>query len=136
MAVVRNIAALAHGLGRHPLVTVNFILILILGCSWTLVGQSVRQRSSTDTCRPFHALRSSGSGGLGGRQLCPTLQQQLPREVFEQQASTQGALQARQGLTLRIEHVGDKSRRTGGEIRFYIATNRDACRDSGQKMIQ
>jgi hypothetical protein len=75
-------------------------------------------------------------GGLGWPQLCPTLQQQLPREVLEQQASTQRALQARQGLTLRIEHVGDKPRRTGGEIRFYIATSRDACGDSGQKMDQ
>jgi hypothetical protein len=72
-------------------------------------------------------------GDLGWQQLCPALQDQLPRDVLEQQASAQRTFQLQQGVTLSIEHVGDRPRPSGGEIRFYVATAHRADGATGQK---
>jgi hypothetical protein len=76
---------------------------------------------------------ASEDGGLGWSQLCPMLQNQLPRDALEQHSLTQRALQAQQGVTLSIDHVGDRPRPTGGEIRFYIATAHGSDGSTGQK---
>jgi hypothetical protein len=35
-------------------------------------------------------------------------------------------------MTLSVDHVGDRPRPTGGEIRFYVATARGADGSEGQ----
>ena len=72
-------------------------------------------------------------GGLGWSQLCPDLQAQLPRAVLEQQTQLQLTTQDQMGVTLKIDHVGDRPRPTGGEVRFYIATARATDGSTGQK---
>jgi hypothetical protein len=125
--------AWARGLRRHPLLLVHVALLLALaGAGLWRSGQLARGSSPTPADLFMQSIASEDAD-LGWAQLCPTLQEQLPREVLEQETLTQRALQARQGLTLHIEHVGDRPRPTGGEIRFYIATARDADGATGQK---
>jgi hypothetical protein len=89
--------------------------------------------SSVTPADLFMQSVATEDGGLGWRQLCPTLQSQLPREVLEQQSSAQRTIQAEQGVKLSIEHVGDRPRPTGGELRFYVATAVAADGSAGQK---
>jgi len=42
-------------------------------------------------------------------------------------------VEGRMGVALKIDHVGDRPRPTGGEIRFYIATARATDGSTGQK---
>jgi len=72
-------------------------------------------------------------GGLGWSQLCPDLQTLLPRDALEQQTEMQRTTQSQMGVTLRIDHVADRARPTGGEIRFYVATVHAMDGSTGQK---
>jgi len=72
-------------------------------------------------------------GGLGWSQLCPDLQTLLPRDVLEQQTEMQRITKSQMGVTLRIDHVADRARPTGGEIRFYVATAHAMDGSTGQK---
>jgi hypothetical protein len=109
--------------------------VLLLG-----VGTAAYSRS-TDLGRAmsptpadlFMQSVATEDGGLGWSQLCPALQDQLPRDVLEQQSMTQRTLQTQQRVTVSIEHVGDRPRPDGGEIRFYVATAHTADGSTGQK---
>jgi hypothetical protein len=130
---VRAALALVRGLKRHPLVLVNLVLVLLLAGAGLGRGG---QRAGASAAMPadlFMQSVAAEDGDLGWAQLCPGLQQQLPREALEQEALAQRDLQAKQGLTLSVEHIGDRPRPTGGEIRVYIATSHDADGASGQK---
>jgi hypothetical protein len=72
-------------------------------------------------------------GDLGWHQLCPDLQQQMPRETLEQLTATQRSVAADQGLTMTIDHVADRPGPNGGEIRFYLATLHSPDGATGQK---
>jgi len=130
--VARLITAVLRGLHRQPLLIVNAALLLGLGLAGYWRGTDF-VRSPLTPADLFMQSVASEDGGLGWSQLCPTLQSQLPRDVLEQHSLTQRMLQAQQGLTLSIDHVGDRPRPTGGEIRFYIATAHGADGSTGQK---
>ncbi len=125
--------ALARGLRRHALGVVNAFLLagLAAAASWRYA-----QPMWADSATPadlFMQSVAAEDGGLGWSQLCPDLQTQLPRSVLEQQTQLQRTIQSQMGVTLRIDHVGDRPRPTGGEIRFYVTTARATDGSIGQK---
>lgn len=125
--------ALARGLRRQPVVVVNALLLLAVIAAVYWRGTDLVRGGSLSPADLFMQSVAIEDGGLGWSQLCPTLQSQLPREVLEQQSMTQRTIQAQQGVKMSIEHVGDRPRPTGGEIRFYVATVHAADGSTGQK---
>ena len=125
--------ALVRGFRRHPLLMVNAVLLAAVAAAIAWRGMQVIRPGSPPPADLFIQSIATEDGDLGWRQLCPALQSQLPRDVLEEQARTQRTVQLQQGVTLSIEHVGDRSRPTGGEIRFYIATAHRADGSTGQK---
>jgi hypothetical protein len=115
------------------LVIVNLVLLAgLAGAGAWRSNEYARASAPTPADLFMHSIAIEDAN-LGWSQLCPALQAQLPRGVLEQQTLTQRALQVQQGLTVSIEHVGDRPRPTGGEIRFYLATTRDVGGATGQK---
>jgi hypothetical protein len=125
--------AVLRGLRRQPLLVVNAVLLLGLGFAGYWRGGTDFVRSPLAPADVFMQSVASEDGGLGWSQLCPVLQSQLPRDVLEQHSLTQRTLEAQQGVTLSIDHVGDRPRPSGGEIRFYVATVHGADGSTGQK---
>jgi hypothetical protein len=131
--VARYLAALQRGLWRHPLLLVNIALVLMVAAIGLSRGTGLATGNSSTPADLFMQSIATEDGDLGWAQLCPEMQNQLPREVLEQQTRAQRTLQQQQSLTLTVEHVGDRARPTGGEIRIYVATVHDADGASGQK---
>ncbi len=132
---LKTATAVAHGLRRHPVVLLNTLLLVALGVAvyWRL---SVPAFASTAVSVPadlFMQSVATEDGALGWQQLCPALQSQLPRDVLEQQTAMQRANAAQQGVTLTIQHVGDRPRPAGGQVRTYVATAKAADGSVGQK---
>jgi hypothetical protein len=61
------------------------------------------------------------------------VQAQVPRALVLEQAGAQRLAASEQAVTLSIDHVGDRSRPNGGQIRFYVATAHRADGSVGQK---
>jgi hypothetical protein len=61
-------------------------------------------------------------GSLGWRQLCPSVQAQIPQSDLIHQADAQRAAMEQSGVTLTQSFVGTRPRPTGGEIRVYVLT--------------
>ena len=125
--------ACARGLPRHPLLVLNVLLLvgLAVAAAWRYT-----QPLQADPPAPadlFMQSVATEDGGLGWSQLCPDLQTLLPRDVLEQQTEMQRITKSQMGVTLRIDHVGDRARPTGGEIRFYVATAHAMDGSTGQK---
>ena len=133
MTATRTSRALARGLQRHPLLLLNAVLLLLIGAVGIWRGANVVRANSQLPADLFMQSIASEDGGLGWNQLCPSLQQQLPRETLEQLTATQRTVASENGVTLTVEHVGDRPRPNGGEIRFYIATLHSADGAIGQK---
>jgi hypothetical protein len=134
LELVRKLtAAVGRGLKRHPLLLLN--LLLLAGVATALVWRGVDavRANAPAPADLFMQSIASEDGDLGWQQLCPALQDQLPRAVLEQQASAQRTFQLQQGVTLSVEHVGDRPRPSGGEIRFYVATAHRSDGSTGQK---
>jgi hypothetical protein len=127
------VVAVARGLRRHPLLVVNAILLVGLAATAAWRYPPPMWADSPTPADVFMQSVASEDGGLGWLQLCPDLQTQLPRDVLEQQTQLQRATQSQTGVTLRIDHVGDRPRPTGGEIRFYVATAHATDGSTGQK---
>jgi hypothetical protein len=130
--VVSVACALGRGLRRHPLLVLNALLLVGLGAAGVWRGVELTRAVATPADLFMRSVATEDAD-LGWRQLCPALQNELPRDVLEQHTLAQRTLQAQQGLTLSIEHVGDRPRPTGGEVRFYVATAHGADGSSGQK---
>ncbi len=125
--------ACARGLPRHPLLVLNVLLLvgLAVAAAWRYT-----QPLQADPPAPadlFMQSVANEDGGLGWSQLCPDLQTLLPRDALEQQTEMQRTTQSQMGVTLRIDHVADRARPTGGEIRFYVATAHAMDGSTGQK---
>jgi hypothetical protein len=106
------------------------VAIALVAC-WRLAGPA-----SANAPLPadlFMQSVATEDGALGWQQLCPALQQQLPRDGLAQQTLQLRTSQQQAGETLTIEHVGDRPRPTGGEIRVYVATAHAADGSGGQK---
>jgi hypothetical protein len=131
--VARLAAAVARGLTRHPLLLLNALLLAGVAAAFAWRGVEAGRATAPDPADLFMQSIATEDGDLGWQQLCPALQNQLPRDVLEQQASAQRTFQVQQGVTLSIEHVGDRPRPEGGEIRFYVATAHRADGSTGQK---
>jgi hypothetical protein len=131
--VVRLTAAVARGLKRHPLLLLNTLLLVGVATALAWRGADAGRATAPVPADLFMQSIATEDGDLGWQQLCPELQEQLPRDALEQQASTQRVFQLQQGVTLSIEHVGDRPRPSGGEIRFYVATAHRADGSTGQK---
>jgi hypothetical protein len=127
------LSALARGLGRHPFVVVNLLVLAGLAGAGAWRATEPSRASSPTPADLFMQSIATDDANRGWAQLCPALQAQVPLDVLEQQTLTQQAFQVQHGLTLSIEHVGDRPRPTGGEIRFYVATARDSGGATGQK---
>jgi hypothetical protein len=125
--------AVARGLRRHPLLLVNAVLLLLVITLGIWRGANVVRANSQLPADLFKQSIASEDGGLGWSQLCPALQQELPRETLEQLTATQRSMASEKGVTLTVEHVGDRARPNGGEIRFYVATLHSADGAIGQK---
>ncbi len=125
--------ACARGLPRHSLLVLNVLLLvgLAVAAAWRYT-----QPLQADPPAPadlFMQSVATEDGGLGWSQLCPDLQTLLPRDALEQQTEMQRTTQSQMGVTLRIDHVADRARPTGGEIRFYVATVHAMDGSTGQK---
>ena len=125
--------AIFRGFRRRPVVIVNAILLLIVGTAGIWRGAEALRPTTPPPADLFMQSIAMEDGDLGWRQLCPTLQEQLPLDVLQQLTLTQRTIVSEQGMTLQVEHVGDRSRPTGGEIRFYVATMHTAAGSSEQK---
>jgi hypothetical protein len=122
-----------RGLRRHPWLLLNALLLVGVCASGLSRTSDLLAWTSPTPADLFMQSVAASDGGLGWSQLCPTLQSQLPRDVLEHQTVAQQILHIQHGVTLRIEHVGDRPRPTGGEIRFYVATAQGADGSTGQK---
>jgi len=133
VTATRTSRALARGLRRHPLLVVNAGLLLTIGTLGIWCGANVVRANSQVPADLFMQSIASEDGTLGWNQLCPALQQELPRETLEQLTATQRTVASEKGVSLTVEHVGDRPRPNGGEIRFYIATLHTGDGAIGQK---
>jgi hypothetical protein len=122
-----------RGLKRHPLLLLNTLLLAGVATAIAWRGVEAGRATAPEPADLFMQSIATEDGDLGWQQLCPALQDQLPRAVLEQQASAQRTFQLQQGVTLSIEHVGDRPRPGGGEIRFYVATAHRTDGSTGQK---
>ena len=132
MTETRTRRAIFRGLRRHPLLLVNAVLLLLVGTAGIWRGASA-VRGSEPPADLFMQSIATEDGDLGWNQLCPRLQEQLTRETLEQLTATQRSIAADKGITLTVEHVGDRPRPEGGEVRFYITTLHSADGAIGQK---
>jgi hypothetical protein len=112
---------------------INAVLLLVVGTVGIWRGANVVRANSHLPADLFMQSIASEDGDLGWNQLCPSLQQELPRETLEQLTATQRSLASEKGVSLTVEHVGDRPRPNGGEIRFYIATLHSGDGAVGQK---
>jgi hypothetical protein len=126
--------ALARGLRRHPLLLVNALLLLIVGTAGIWRGATVVRATSSAPADLFMQSIVTEDGDLGWNQLCPSLQQQMPRETLEQLTATQRSIASDRGISLTVERIGDRPRPNGGEFRFYIATLHTEDGAIGQKI--
>src|SRR5260370_3776400 len=129
-----KVVAAARRLRRPRMVALlNAVLLLAVcaaGC-WRY-AQNAWGTSATQADQFMQSIATE-DGALGWSQLCPDVQGQLPRTVFERQSLVQPSLQIHPGMSLNIQYVGDVARPTGGEIRFYVATARSTHGATGQK---
>jgi hypothetical protein len=131
--VTSTLPAVGRGLRRHPLLLLNALLLLIVGSAGIWRGADVVRATPSVPADLFMQSIATEDGDLGWNQLCPSLQQQLPRETLEQLTATQRSIASDKGITLTVEHVGDRPRPNGGEIRFYVATLHTEDGAIGQK---
>jgi hypothetical protein len=130
---LKTASAVGNGLRRHPFLLVHTLMLVGLGVA-VYVRLSVPAFASTPAPADlFMQSVATEDGALGWQQLCPALQSQLPRDVLEQQTAMQRAASAQQGLTLTVEHLGDRPRPAGGQVRTYLATAKSADGSVGQK---
>lgn len=113
---------------------VNLILLLAVAGAgywrYTTAGLPTPQATPADL---FMRSIATEDGTLGWNQLCPSLQVQLPREVLERHTQDLRSSHAQDGVSLTIDHVGDRPRTSGGQIRVYVATEHAADGSTGQK---
>jgi hypothetical protein len=125
------LAALVRSARRHPSLVVNAVLLLaIVGATYWRFGNRAEQPTPADL---FMQSVETEDGSLGWNQLCPALQVQLPRDVLEQHTDRLRSDHVQNGTTLTIEHIGDRPRAGGGEIRVYVATAHTADGSTGEK---
>jgi hypothetical protein len=98
------------------------VLLLLVGTAGIWRGAYVMRPISQVPADLFMQSIVTEDGDLGWNQLCPSLQQQTPREALQEVTATQRMTASERGITLTVERVGDRPRLNGGEIRFYIAT--------------
>src|ERR1700716_4079410 len=114
------------------MLSVNVLLVLgvSIAAFWRFLGPV--SASPPVPADLFMQSVATEDAGLGWNQLCPELRAQVPLDALQQQTLTQQAIQIQEGMTLSIEHVGDRPRPTGGEIRFYVATSHGTHGSAGQ----
>lgn len=123
--------ALFRGFGRHPVVLLG---MLVLVTAVPLTGQTrLHSEPSGAPADLFMQSVATLDGDLGWRQLCPAVQAQLPRAVILEQTGAQRLAASERGVSLSIDHVGDRGRPDGGKLHFYVATAHGADGAVSQK---
>lgn len=126
-------ASLVRGFGRHPVVVLGIVLLVAAG---PVLWQVRVHSTGSPAAAPAELFMQSVAtldGDLGWNQLCPAVQAQVPRALVLEQTGAQRLAASEQGMTLSIDHVGDRARASGGQIRFYVATAHSADGSVGQK---
>ena len=128
--------ALVRGMGRHPIVIVGMVLVVVGVLVWQVRAAAAENAVHITSAAPADLFMHSVAtldGDLGWNQLCPSVQAQLPRDLVLEQTGAQRLAASEQGVTLSIDYVGDHVRPDGGDVRFYVATAHRADGSVGQK---
>ncbi|MBV9172710.1 MAG: hypothetical protein JOZ81_21780 [Chloroflexi bacterium] len=131
--MTRLLPALGRGLRRRPVLLVNAFLLVLVGTAGVWRGTNLTRPSAAAPADLFMQSIASEDGDLGWSQLCPDLQQEMSRETLEQLTATQRAVASQRGMTMTVEHVADRPRPDGGQIRFYVARVHAADGATGDK---
>ena len=127
------LAALVRSVCRHPSIVLNAVLLVaVAGATYWRFGNAPWFGKPTPADLFMQSVATE-DGALGWNQLCPALQVQLPRDVLQQQTEKLRSDHLHSGVTLTIEHIGDRPRAGGGQIRVYVATLRAADGSTGEK---
>jgi hypothetical protein len=129
----RTLLALCRGLRRHPMLVLNAVLLLLVGTAGVRRAADMARAAEPLPADVFIQSIVAQDGDLGWQQLCPDLQHELPRNVLHELTTTQRSIASQQGVSLSIEHVADRPRSGGGEIRFYVGTLHGPDGSTGQK---
>ncbi|HLH63189.1 MAG TPA: hypothetical protein VKV20_16025 [Ktedonobacteraceae bacterium] len=106
---------------HSPILYIN--LFLILGVS--LLSQATHGTVQAHAPTPADQFMQSvveRDGALGWRQLCPTLQAQLPLSTLTGQVEQERRAEAGEHLTFTLDYIGARAQPQGGQIRLYIIT--------------
>jgi hypothetical protein len=127
-------AAVVRGFRRHPIALLGLLIVTVCPVVWLVVAQAQARSSAAVPADLFMQSVASHDVALGWNQLCASVQAQLPLALAVEQTEAQRGADDEQGVTLAIDHLGDRPRPTGGEIRIYLATAHRADGWTGQKM--
>ena len=131
--MARTSGAFARTLRRHPLLAVSLAVTIMLAAVGLYRGTEAATGSSASPADLFMQSIANDDADLGWAQLCQDVQGVLTQQTLEQQVLAQRAIQDQQGMTLSVEHIGDRPRPAGGELHIYVATARGANGAAGQK---
>ncbi len=125
--------AVVRGLRRHPLVLFGLLILAMAPVLWQVVARAEAPSPAPAPADLFMQSVATRDGALGWNQLCSTVQAQVPLALILEQTGAQRVADAGQGVTLTVDHVGDRPRPNGGQIRFYVAAAQRADGWVGQK---
>jgi hypothetical protein len=100
----------------------SLLVLVALAVVWQITLRAQTPRPALAPADLFMQSVATRDGNLGWNQLCSFVQAQVPLQLVVEQTEAQRVAEAGQGVTLSVDHVGDRPRPEGGEIRFYVAT--------------
>ncbi len=125
---MRSMAASLRGRARF-IVPLGLVLVLLVTSVGYLVVRLQQENVRSLPANLFMQSIVTGDGELGWRQLCPSIQKQVPLDELRSQATAQHRAEQAAGITLNVDFVGARPQPQGGEVRIYLVT---AHRSDGQ----
>src|SRR5262245_63029811 len=116
--VVETPLSVIQKVGRRPSVVLLPVVVLATLAALSEAGRLLPARGAHAVPADlFMQSVVTRDGDLGWRQLCPTVQAQVPSAALHDVASTQRTAESGQSPTLTVDLVGVRSHATGGEYR-------------------